>query len=39
VIKFLIGFLLGIFVSFYFTPEFKSLVYEYFNLIRYYIEN
>ena len=38
-IKFLAGFLLGIFISFYITPEFKNLISEYFNLILYYIEN
>jgi len=39
VIKFLAGFLLGIFISFYMTPELKNLISEYFNLILYYIEN
>ena len=38
-IKFLVGFLLGIFASFYITPEFKNLISEYFTLIIYYIEN
>ena len=38
-IKFFIGFLLGVFVTFYITPEFKNLISEYFNLLLYYIEN
>ena len=38
-IKFLFGFLLGIFVSLYITPEFKNIIIDYFNLLLYYIEN